>query len=152
MIRLPDFVVDVIDPAGRYLRDGEPTPRRDLPRRFAHYTPITPRQQRTMATVKRKRQAALDALRENRREPTPRAQATIPAVAAELAIHARASVGTNDVRADARLLRFWHGDAVLEYTHPDGLHRTRIFRRALRDPQLLEAELAKHLAPMLDWP
>jgi hypothetical protein len=105
MIRLPDFVVDVIDPAGRYLRDGRPRPgRRDLPRQFTEYTPVTgkPRGIRKVAPG-----------------------------------HPR----------DARLVRFWHGDAVLEVGTGK---RIRIPRRALRDPDSLRAELARHIRTMSD--
>jgi hypothetical protein len=105
MIRLPDFVVDIIDPAGRYLRDGRPRPgRRDLPRQFAEYTPVTgkPRGIRKVAPG----------------HP-----------------------------GDARLVRFWHGDAVLEVGTGK---RARIPRRALRDPDSLRAELARHIRTMTD--
>lgn len=105
MIRLPDFVVDIIDPAGRYLRDGRPRPRRrGLPKRFAEYMPVT-------GTPRRIRKVA------------------------------RGHTG------DARLVRFWHGDAVLEVGNGK---QVRIPRRALRDPNSLHAELARQIRTITD--
>jgi hypothetical protein len=88
---------------------------------------------------------AIKALRADAVLPIPVDQVAISVAAAALAAHGRASVGVGN----ARLLRFRNGDAVLEYTHSGGLHRTRILRRALGDPRLLEAELYRHLTSML---
>ncbi|HEY4453319.1 MAG TPA: hypothetical protein VGN81_03325 [Pseudonocardiaceae bacterium] len=70
---------------------------------------------------------------------------SVDTAAAELAAHGHAIVREQD----ARLIRFWHGDAILELTYSGNYRGTRIPRRALRDPNSLRAELAKHLHTML---
>ena len=141
-IRLPDFVIDIIDPAGRYLRNGRPRPdHRNLPRRFAAYTPVGGKP-RTPNPEQRQR---LLASRPPRPDRIPIDEGTITATAAELAAGGQATVRDRSVR----LVRFWHGDAVLDVGDPGNRQRTRIPRRALRDRGSLRAELARHLRNMI---
>lgn len=145
-MRLPEFVIDMLDPAGRYLRKTSPRHprpnRRGMPRQFAEYTPVGTKP-RPIADPARRRE--LLARRRETRPPIQLDPNVLATAAAELATSGHATIGARD----ATLVRFWHGDAVLDIIGPARRHQTRIGRRELREPGRLASRLRTHLESAL---
>ena len=148
--RLPQFVIDVIDPAGRYMRTSSPRHprmnRRDVPRQFAAYAPVGEKPRPVPDPAQRQElRERHERLRAATPRPTPPAPSLIATAAAEVAAHGQAGMGGRDLT----LKRFWHGDAVLVIIAGTRRSAVRIDHKALRDTSSLEASLRRHLETTL---
>jgi hypothetical protein len=152
-MELPHFLIEMFDPAGRYMRRTAHLRRRRrtsrIPFRSAAYTPIgTDPVPLTDARHEEWLAARQNRVRERaaQREANVVDPEVIAAAAAELVAGRRTTIATPGRRLDAVMVRFWHGDAVLEVRDASQRCRgVRIERRRLGDP----AVIARHLATMV---
>lgn len=147
---LPWPLLWLIDPAGAYWERVSPTPRGPVHSRAAVFGPglpeggrqATDEEIRAMEAeaepITQRYDAAVDDLERRHADELRR-------LAEQLVREGAASFGLEGRSVDARVVRFWRGDSLLETstTGPDGAgeSRTRIPRRP--DPGLLVAYLAR---------
>ncbi|HEX4223188.1 MAG TPA: hypothetical protein VHZ97_12545, partial [Pseudonocardiaceae bacterium] len=136
---LLEMLVELLDPASRYLRRTSPHPRRirrrGMPRRSAIYTPIGapprqgPIQPRPEHRLRREIAVDTDAI----------AYAT-----AEVMAGRPATITVKGLELDVVMVRFWHGDAVLELheaDQPGNRHCVRVDRHLVGDPAVIAGHL-----------
>jgi hypothetical protein len=150
---LPRPLLRLIDPAGAYWERVSPRPRGPLHSRAAVFGPGLPEGGR-QATEEEIRAMDAEAVAATRRyeadveDVERRYSDELRRVAERLLVDGAAIFRLEGRSVEARVVRFWRGDALLETstTGPDGegSSRTRIPRRP--DPELLVGYLARAAA------
>ena len=116
-MQLPSFLVDLIDPAGRYMRRG--TPRRSGPgfRGGSVWGPGVPggaRQATDEELEAMRQQMELHRQVRDVRNPPQVDSAVMSAAAHQVIEQGRTLMQADGYALSARVVRFWHGESLLE--------------------------------------
>jgi hypothetical protein len=155
------LLLGLFDPAGMYFQRNSPNVRGPLARGGEMYRggamfgPGVPGGSRQASEVElremRERSLALsNERREHAQDMRDRYGALVDAAARALAETGVGVIATPTARLDARVIRFWHGDSVLDIqwhsaTGSIGSSTTRLERRRVSDIPLLAGYLARSL-------
>ena len=154
VVQLPAVLVRVIDPANGYFEKRR-SPRRGGPiyRGGAVFGPGVPggsRQATDDEIAEMQRRANAEPKR-SRRELPPLERDGLTAAVTSLLDTGSAAIGEGPERCKAKIVRFWHGDSILEVSHRSGSSLTRIPRRPTsQDRATLFSVLAHHVADLTD--
>lgn len=148
-MQLPAVLVRVIDPATGYFEKRRPRRRgQAVYRGGAVFGPGVPggSRQATDEEIEALRRRTSELQERPRRELTAAQRDDVAAAVGSLLQTGRAAIGAGPGHCEAKIVRFWHGDSILEVSHTSGSSGTRISRRA--SSQDLFSELA-HLVTEL---
>jgi hypothetical protein len=148
-VQLPAFLVRVIDPAEGYFENRRPRrPGRPVYRGGALFGPAVPggSRQATDEEIQAMRRRVSELPAPPRRELTSAQRDEVAAAVTSLLDTGHAAIGEGPRRAEAQIVKFWHGDSILEVGRGSGSTLTRIARRpTAHDRKELFSLLARQL-------